>query len=61
MIIDEYSFVNSFTIVDWKAIYNIKDYLIYLCKKKMHVTRVKTVFKMFNPIQSQVSSFYNGK
>lgn len=41
--------------------YNIKDYLIYLCKKKMHVTRVKTVFKMFNPIQSQVSSFYNGK
>lgn len=44
-----------------KQFYNIKDYLIYLCKKKMHVTRVKTVFKMFNPIQSQVSSFYNGK
>lgn len=43
-----------------KQFYNIKDYLIYLCKKKMHVTRVKTVFKMFNPIQSQVSSFYNG-
>lgn len=44
-----------------KQFYNIKDYLIYLCKKKMHVTRVKTVFKIFNPIQSQVSSFYNGK
>lgn len=44
-----------------KQFYNIKDYLIYLCKKKMHGTRVKTVFKMFNPIQSQVSSFYNGK
>lgn len=44
-----------------KQFYNIKDYLIYLCKKKMHVTCVKTVFKMFNPIQSQVSSFYNGK
>lgn len=44
-----------------KQFYNIKDYLIYLCKKKMHVTRVKTVFKMFNPIQSKVSSFYNGK
>lgn len=44
-----------------KQFYNIKDYLIYVCKKKMHVTRVKTVFKMFNPIQSQVSSFYNGK
>lgn len=44
-----------------KQFYNIKDYLIYQCKKKMHVTRVKTVFKMFNPIQSQVSSFYNGK
>lgn len=44
-----------------KQFYNIKDYLIYLCKKKMHVTRVKTVFKMFNPIQSQVSSFFNGK
>lgn len=44
-----------------KQFYNIKDYLIYLCKKKMHVTRVKTVFKMFNPIQSQVGSFYNGK
>lgn len=44
-----------------KQFYNIKDYLIYLCKKKMHVTRVKTVFKMFNPIRSQVSSFYNGK
>lgn len=44
-----------------KQFYNIKDYLIYLCKKKMHVTRVKTVFKMFNPIQSQLSSFYNGK
>lgn len=44
-----------------KQFYNIKHYLIYLCKKKMHVTRVKTVFKMFNPIQSQVSSFYNGK